>query len=40
MSIISFMMRRGCKNGDAKRDAGLVYPDNVVRVEDLSLGHL
>ena len=38
MSIVSYMMRRGCKKGDAKRDAGLVYPDNVVRVEDLTYG--
>lgn len=38
MSIISFMMRNGCKKGDAKRDAGLVYPDNVVRVEDIAYG--
>lgn len=38
MSIISFMMRRGCKKSDAKRDAGLVYPDDVVRVENLSYG--
>ena len=38
MSIMSFMMRRGCKKGDAKRDAGLEYPDNVVRVEDISYG--
>ncbi len=38
MSIMSFMMRRGCKKSDAKRDAGLVYPDNVVRVEDISYG--
>ena len=38
MSIMSFMMRQGCKKGDAKRDAGLVYPDDVVRVEDISYG--
>ncbi len=38
MSIMSFMMRRGCKKSDAKRDAGLVYPDNVIRVEDISYG--
>ena len=38
MSIMSFMMRRGCKKSDAKRDAGLVYPNNVVRVEDISYG--
>ena len=38
MSIVSFMMRRGCKKSDVKRDAGLVYPDNVVRVEDISYG--
>lgn len=38
MSLMSFMMRRGCKKSDAKRDAGLVYPDNVIRVEDISYG--
>ena len=38
MSILSFMMRRGCKKSDAKRDAGLIYPDNVIRVEDISYG--
>lgn len=38
MSVLSFMMRRGCRKSDAKRDAGLVYPDNVVRVEDISYG--
>ena len=35
---MSFMMRRGCKKSDAKRDAGLRYPDNVIRVEDISYG--
>ena len=38
MSMMSFMMRRGCKKSDAKRDAGLVYPDNIIRVEDISYG--
>ena len=38
MSIISFMMRRGSKKSDAKRDAGLVYPDDVTRVENISYG--
>ena len=38
MSILTFMMRRGCKKSDAQRDAGLVYPDNVLRVEDISYG--
>lgn len=38
MSLMSFMMRRGCRKSDAKRDAGLVYPDNVIRVEDISYG--
>ncbi|MBR2044703.1 MAG: alpha/beta hydrolase [Agathobacter sp.] len=38
MSIMSFMMRRGCKKSDAKRDEGLVYPDNVIRIEDISYG--
>lgn len=38
MSVMSFMMRRGCRKSDAKRDAGLVYPDNIVRVEDISYG--
>ncbi len=38
MSVMSFMMRRGCRKSDAERDAGLVYPDNIVRVEDISYG--
>ena len=38
MSLLTFMMRRGCKKSDAKRDAGLVYPDNIVRVEDIKYG--
>lgn len=38
MSILTFMMRRGCKKSDAKRDAGLVYPDSVLRVENISYG--
>ena len=38
MSMMSFMMRMACKKNDAKRDAGLVYPDNVVRVENISYG--
>ena len=38
MSILTFMMRRGCKKSDAKRDAGLVYPDHILRVEDISYG--
>ena len=38
MSILTFMLRRGCKKSDAKRDAGLVYPDDVVRYEDISYG--
>ena len=38
MSIMSFMMRMGCKKSDAKRDEGLVYPDDVIRIEDISYG--
>lgn len=38
MSIMSFMMRRGCKKSDTKRDAGLVCPDHILRVENLSYG--
>ena len=38
MSILTMMLRRGCKKGDAKRDAGLVYPADVVRVEDIPYG--
>ena len=38
MSMMSYMMRKGCKKSDAKRDAGLVYPDNIIRVEDISYG--
>lgn len=38
MSIMSMEMRRECKKSDAKRDAGLVYPDNVLRVENISYG--
>lgn len=36
--MLTFMMRRGCKKSDAKRDAGLQYPDNILRVEDISYG--
>lgn len=38
MSMMSFIMRVMCKKNDAKRDAGLVYPDNVVRVENIAYG--
>lgn len=38
MSLVSFMMRRGSKKSDAKRDAGLVYPEDVTRLEDISYG--
>ena len=38
MSIISIMMRIMAKRSDAKRDAGLVYPDHVVRTEDIAYG--
>lgn len=38
MSIMSFMMRMGCKKNDAKRDAGLVYPEDVIRSVDMSYG--
>lgn len=38
MSLASFMMRRGCKKSDAKRDAGLTTPVGIVRYEDISYG--
>ena len=38
MSMMTFMMRMGCKRSDAKRDAGLVYPENVIRSENISYG--
>lgn len=38
MSIMSFMMRVMSKSNDAKRDAGLVYPEDVIRSEDISYG--
>lgn len=38
MSMMSFMMRMGCKRSDAKRDAGLVYPENIIRSENISYG--
>ena len=38
MSMLSFMMRIMAKKSDAKRDAGLVYPDNIERVENISYG--
>lgn len=38
MSIVSYMMRVNSKKSDEKRDAGLTYPDNVMRIEDLSYG--
>lgn len=38
MSLVSFMMRRGSKKSDAKRDAGLVYPEDVIRIENIAYG--
>ena len=38
MSILTMMLRKGCTEGDAKRDAGLVYPEDVIRMEDISYG--
>ena len=38
MSFVSFMMRRGSKKSDAKRDAGLIYPDDVIRIENIAYG--
>ena len=38
MSIMSLMMRIMSKRNDAKRDAGLVYPEDVIRSENISYG--
>ncbi len=38
MSLMSFFMRVGCKKNDAKRDAGLTYPEDVIRSENISYG--
>lgn len=38
MSIASFMMRRGCKKNDAKRDAGLTVPADIARYDNISYG--
>ena len=38
MSLASFMMRRGCKKSDAKRDAGLMTPAGIVRYDNISYG--
>ncbi len=38
MSLMSFMMRQGCKRSDAKRDAGLTYPEDVIRTENIAYG--
>lgn len=38
MSILSIIMRVMSKSNDAKRDAGLVYPEDVIRSENISYG--
>lgn len=38
MSLMSFMMRIMSKSNDRKRDAGLVYPEDVIRSENISYG--
>ena len=38
MSMMSFMMRMISKSNDKKRDAGLVYPEDVIRSENISYG--
>ena len=38
MSIATLMMRMGSKRSDKKRDAGLVYPEDVIRSENISYG--
>lgn len=38
MSLASFMMRRGCKKSDARRDAGLTTPADVERFDNISYG--
>lgn len=38
MSFASFMMRMGSKKSDKKRDAGLVFPEDVIRTENISYG--
>lgn len=38
MSTVSDMVRRTFAEGDAKRDAGLTTPDDIVRVDDIPYG--
>ena len=38
MSLASFMMRRGCKRSDAKRDAGLTTPAGIIRYDNIFMG--
>jgi len=38
MTMMSFMMRMISKSNDKKRDAGLVYPEDVIRSENISYG--
>ena len=38
MSVMSMIMRAMSKNNDKKRDAGLVYPEDVIRTVNISYG--
>ena len=38
MSLMSTMMRRGCKKGDAQRDAGLESPKDIERFDNIAYG--
>ena len=38
MALITYLMRIMSKKNDAKRDAGLVYPEDVMRYENIAYG--
>ncbi len=38
MSLLSMFLRISCKKNDGKRDAGLVYPKEIIREENISYG--
>lgn len=38
MALITYLMRIMSKKNDAKRDAGLVYPDDILRYENIAYG--
>ena len=38
MSLATWLFRYNCKKSDAKRDAGLCTPDDILRVDDITYG--